>query len=76
LKHLGRAPGEEEVISEDLAAEQQIFSLKIATAVATASRERETLMLEELWNHYTAWDTIHLQKIIEIIISERWGPAL
>lgn len=33
-------------------------------------------MLEELWNHYTAWDTIHLLKVIDIIISEAQGQAL
>ena len=33
-------------------------------------------MLEELWGHYTAWDILHLKKIIEIIIEERWGQGL
>lgn len=70
LRQLGRRPGEEDVISAESAAQQQIFCLIIAIAT------RELPMFEELWNHYTAWDTVHLHLITDIIISERWGLAL
>jgi hypothetical protein len=70
LRQLGRRPGEEEVLSAEQAAEQQNFSLYIAIAIMDLS------MLEELWNHYTAWDTLNLSLLLDVLISQEQGLAL
>lgn len=33
-------------------------------------------MFEELWDQYTAWESNHLVRIFEILIIEKWQPAL
>jgi hypothetical protein len=48
------------------AADQQIFSLKIAIA------NRDQAMFDELWNQWHAWESNHLIKIFEILVLEKW----
>jgi hypothetical protein len=70
LRQMGKRPIDDDILSDEIAAEAHTYCLQIAIAT------KDLLMLEELWGHYTAWDVLHLKKIIEIIIEERWGQGL
>lgn len=66
----GKKPTADGPVNSEDAADQQIFCLKIAVA------NRDLPMFEELWSHFTAWESNHMMKIFEILVLEKWQPAL
>lgn len=48
------------------AGDQQVFCLLLAVS------NKDLPMFEELWSHFTAWESNHLVKIFEILVLEKW----
>ena len=70
LRMAGQQPVHDGPASSADAADQQVFSLKIAIA------KKNLPMFEELWSHFTAWESNHLIRIFEILVLEKWQQGL
>lgn len=69
LKNFGKKPFTRSYNAAENA-DNQTYCLQIAVA------NKDQAMLEELWNVYNAWDYLHLQKIVDIIVEEKWAAGL
>jgi hypothetical protein len=70
VRMAGKSPTAEAPGSAEDAGDQQVFCLKLAVA------NRDLPMFEELWGHYTSWESNHLVRIFEILIQEKWQQGI
>jgi hypothetical protein len=66
LRKFGRAPWELTEVNHETIADAHTFALQIAVG------NKDLNTLELLWSHFSSWDHNDLNKIIDILVEDKW----